>query len=142
MYFNIYVFQHFKMNRYFKMNPMQTRFALFLILCLGSRFTLAYIAKNARPNILRVMGYLALLPAFGFAYIYVTGSRKTGAEVMGEKIWWNFLRPIHAILYFLFAYNAIYMHSYAWVFLLVDVLLGAVSFLVHHYRAGDFSLLL
>lgn len=121
------------------MNPMQSRFALFLIFCLGSRFTLAYIAKQASPYFLRILGYLALLPAIGFIYIFATGSRKTGAEVFGENIWWNSLRPVHAVLYLLFAYNAINAHSYAWVFLLVDVLLGAASFFVHHYRAGDFS---
>jgi hypothetical protein len=121
------------------MTPMQTRFALFIIFCLGSRFTLAYIAKIASPYYLRIMGYLALLPAIGFIYIFATGSRQTGAEVMGEKIWWNFLRPVHAILYLSFAYNAINIRPYAWGFLFADVLLGAVSFLVHHYRAGDFA---
>lgn len=118
---------------------MQTRFALFIVFCLGSRFVLAYIAKNANTTTLRFMGYLALLPAIGFIYIFLTDSRKTGAEVMGGKIWWNSLRPVHASLYLLFAYHAIYSHSYAWKFLLADVLLGAVSFLVHHYQANDFS---
>lgn len=121
------------------MTPMQTRFILFLVFCLGSRFTLAYIAKNVSTSILRLMGYIAILPAVGFIYIFATGSRQTGAEVMGGKIWWNFLRPVHALLYVLFAYNAINGHSYAWTFLLADVLLGVVSFLVHHYRAGDFA---
>ena len=124
------------------MTPMATRFALFLIFCLGSRFTLAYIAKHAGPHTLKLMGYIALLPATGFMYIFITGSRKTGAETMGEKIWWNSLRPVHALLYSLFAYHAIQMHSYAWTFLLIDVLLGTVSFLVHHYRANDFAMLL
>jgi hypothetical protein len=124
------------------MTPMQTRFVLFLVFCLGSRFTLAYVAKNASPSILQIMGYIALLPAIGFIYIFATGSRQTGAEVMGGKIWWNSLRPVHAILYLAFAYNAIKMHSYAWTFLLADVLLGVFSFLAHHYRAGDFAHLL
>ena len=121
------------------MTPMQTRFVLFLVFCLGSRFTLAYIAKNVRTSILRLMGYIAILPAIGFVYIFATGSRQTGAEVMGGKIWWNFLRPVHALLYLLFAYNAINGHSYSWTFLLADVLLGVISFLAHHYRAGDFT---
>ena len=46
------------------------------------------------------LGYLALLPATEFIYIYLTGSMKTGAESFGEKIWWNNLRPIHSILFF------------------------------------------
>ncbi len=117
---------------------MQTRFALFIIFCLGSRITLAYVAKQASTRILRIMGYVAIAPVIGFTYIFLSGSRTTGAEVMGEKIWWNSLRPVHALFYALFSYSAINSHSYAWTFLLADVILGAVSFTVHHYRANDF----
>jgi len=82
------------------MNPIQKRFLLFLIGCIGSRTLFAILAKNTGVNYLPILGYIALLPAIGFMYIYVTGSRKTGVEVGGEKIWWNDLRPIHAVLYF------------------------------------------
>jgi hypothetical protein len=58
---------------------------------------------------------------------------------MGEKIWWNDLRPIHSIFYFLFAYNAIIGNKQAWVYLLADVLLGLISFSIYHYVNGDFS---
>ena len=85
------------------------------------------------------MGYLALLPAIGFTYIYLTGSRKTGGEVFGGKIWWNNLRPLHAFLYFLFAYNAINGNKNAWIFLLIDVIVGLISFVSFHYYNGDFS---
>ena len=69
-------------------------------------------------------------------YLYITGSRKTGPEVFGDKIWWNDLRPVHSILYFLFAYNAIIGNKQAWIYLLVDVLFGLTSFLTHHYLSG------
>jgi hypothetical protein len=88
------------------------------------------------------MGYLAILPAIGFFYLFFTGSRKTGAEVFGDKIWWNDLRPIHSLLYFLFAYNAIIGNKLSWIYLLVDVILGLVSFLVFHYYNGDFNKLM
>ena len=118
---------------------MQKRFLLFLIGCIGIRSLFVIIAKNASINYLPILGYLALLPAIGFIYIYVTGSRKTGAEVFGGKIWWNNLRPLHAILYGLFAYNAINRNHNAWMYLLVDVIIGLVSFLSFHYSNGDFS---
>ena len=85
------------------------------------------------------MGYLALSISFGFMYIFLTGSRETGAEVFGEKIWWNNLRPLHSLLYFLFAYNAIIGNRNAWIYLLIDVVIGLISFLIFHYRNGDFS---
>jgi hypothetical protein len=115
---------------------------MFLIGCIGTRSLFVIIAKNINAKYLKYLGYLALLPAIGFMYIYLTGARKTGAEVFGEKIWWNNLRPIHSILYFLFAYNAIIGNKQSWIFLLVDVLFGLISFLVYHYLNGDISMLL
>jgi hypothetical protein len=121
------------------MNDIQKRFLLFLIGCIGTRTLFVLIAKNAGPKYLPLLGYLALLPAIGFLYIYFTGSRKTGGEVFGEKIWWNDLRPIHSLIYFLFAYNAIIGNNKAWIYLLVDVIFGLISFLIFHYRNGDFK---
>jgi len=121
------------------MNNIQKRFLLFLIGCIGVRSLFVLVAKNIDMKYLKYLGYLALLPAIGFAYIYLTGSRKTGQEVFGEKIWWNDLRPLHSLLYFLFAYNAIIGNKNSWIYLLVDVIIGLVSFLVFHYRNGDFS---
>jgi hypothetical protein len=121
------------------MNHLQQRVLLFLIGCIGVRFLFVIIAMYISTKYLKYLGYLALLPAIGFMYIYLTGSRKTGPEVFGEKIWWNDLRPIHSILYFLFAYNAIIGNKNAWIYLLVDVLFGLMSFLIHHYVNGDFK---
>ena len=121
------------------MKDLQKRFLLFLIGCIGIRSLFVYIAKNCNATFLSYMGYLAIVPAIGFIYIFVTGSRQTGAEVFGEKIWWNNLRPIHALLYLLFAYNAIIGNKNAWIYLLIDVLLGLTSFLRFHYRNGDFK---
>ena len=58
--------------------------------------------------------------------IFLTGSRKTGQEVFGNKIWWNNLRPVHAILYTLFAYNAINKNKEVWIYLLIDVIIGLI----------------
>ena len=121
------------------MKNIQKRFLLFLIGCIGVRTLFAYIAKTINPEYLPYLGYLAILPALGFMYIYFSGSRKTGGEVFGEKIWWDDLRPIHALLYSAFAYRAINQNSDAWVFLAMDVVLGLTGFLYHHYNQGSFS---
>lgn len=115
------------------MDKVQQRLLLFLIGCIGVRSLFVIIAKYINTKYLKYLGYLALLPATGFLYIYLTGSRKTGAETFGEKIWWNSLRPFHSILYFLFAYNAIIGNKRAWIYLLIDVLFGLVSFLLHRF---------
>ena len=115
------------------MNDLHRRYLLFLIGCMGTRFGFVYIAKNTNTEYLPVLGYLALLPAFGFTYIFFTNSRQTGPEVFGDKIWWNNLRPIHAVLYGLFARYAIQKNNNSWMFLLFDVIIGLVSFISHHF---------
>jgi hypothetical protein len=122
------------------MNNIQKRILLFLIGCIGVRSLFVVIAKYINTNYLPYLGYLALLPAIGFIYIYLTDSRQSGPETFGDKIWWNNLRPIHAILYLLFAYNAIIGNKQAWIYLLSDVLFGLINFLIYHYVKGDFSL--
>ena len=121
------------------MNNIQKRFILFLIGCIGVRSLLVYLAKTSNQTFLMYMGLIALIPAIGFFYLFLTGSRKTGAEVFGDKIWWNDLRPIHGIFYSLFAYNAIIGNKNAWIYLLVDVVFGLASFLIFHYINGDFN---
>lgn len=115
------------------MDILQKRFLLFLIGCIGTRLLLVYTAKNISITMLKYMGYLLLLPAIGFIYIYVTGIRQTGIEVFGDKIWWNNLRPIHGLLYLLFSYNAINGNKNAWIYLFIDVLFGLTSFLTYHF---------
>jgi hypothetical protein len=107
------------------------RALLFLIGCIGTRAVITYAAYIASPELLTYLGYLALLPAIGFFTIYFMDLRKTGAEVFGEHIWWNNLRPIHGMLYTLFAVSAITQQPYAWKWLLADVMLGFTSFVAH-----------
>lgn len=113
-------------------NIVLKRIALFLFGCMTARFGLVYLAKTLPTKYLPYMGYIGLLPAIGFAYIFITGSRQTGAEVFGDKIWWNNLRPVHSLLYFIFAYLAINASNQAYIPLLVDVVIGLVAFLVYH----------
>lgn len=110
---------------------MQMRRLLFVFACLAVRTSLAWVAKTAAPERLRLLGYLALLPAIGFFFLWATGARNTGPEVFGNggRIWWNAWRPLHGTLYLLFAVAAIRNKIFAWLFLLADVLLGAFVFL-------------
>ena len=124
------------------MNTIQRRFVLFLFGCIFVRIIITILAKQIDPSYLPYMGFIALFPAFGFLFIFLTGSRKTGLEVGGDKIWWNCLRPLHSVLYFLFAYNAFFKNPNSWQFLALDVSIGLISFLLHHYKEGNFHKLL
>lgn len=115
------------------MNNTQKRLLAFLLGCIPLRYLFAYLAYRLPSTYVTWMGYLALLPAIGFSVIYLFKLRETGAEVMGNKIWWNSLRPLHAILYFMFAYLAITQQHHAWIPLFIDVTIGLISFLVYHF---------
>jgi hypothetical protein len=119
---------------------MQKRFLLFLGLCIPSRIGLAMLAKYGSFKIRTYMSYGAILVAFGVIYIYVTGSRKTGVETGGKPIWWNNIRPLHALFYLTFAYMVFNgMSKNAWTVLVADALLGLSAFMVYHYGQNDFS---
>jgi hypothetical protein len=121
------------------MTNLQKRLLLFLLGCIPTRLLFVYIAKRVPLVYLPYLGYLALLPAIGFVYLFLTGKRTSGPETFGEKIWWNNLRPVHALLYFAFAVQAIRKVRSAWTFLLADVVIGLASFLLFHYENGDLA---
>lgn len=116
---------------------MQKRFILFLLGCIPTRLFVVYLAKQISIDYLPILGYIALIPAVGFIYLYLSGTRETGPEVFGDKIWWNNLRPIHSLFYFIFAFNAINKVRNSWLYLLYDVIFGLLSFLFFHYINND-----
>ena len=121
------------------MNILQKRFLAFLLLCIPSRIIIALIAKSVDQKYLPYLGYLAILPAIGFAYIFIFGKRKRGGETFGQKIWWNHMRPIHSFMFALFAYLAINKNKNSYLVLFADAFIGLVSFLYYHYSVGSFS---
>jgi hypothetical protein len=119
------------------MNNIQKRFLLFLFGCIPTRLALVYLAKNISINYLPILGYITLIIGISFAYLFLSGTRQTGVEVFGDKIWWNNLRPIHATFYLIFSYYAINKMREGWIYLLVDVIFGLFSFLIFHYINND-----
>ena len=121
------------------MNHIQKRFLLFLGGCIPARLFLVALAKYMPNNYLRYLGFITLLMALGFLYLYFTGARKVGVETFGQPIWWNKFRIIHGLLYFIFSYYAINGYASAYLILLYDTLIGLVLFLIHHYSVGNFN---
>ena len=127
------------MNTDMKLNDIQKRFLLFLGGCIPTRLFLVWLARTLPPVYLQYMGFVTLIAAFGFIYIYLTGKRIKGEETFGAPIWWGPFRIIHGLLYLIFSIYAIQQYKDAYLFLLVDVLLGLSLFLWHHYTANNFS---
>lgn len=114
------------------MNDFEKRATLFLLGCIGVRYALTFVAKT-QPEFLPLMGKLAFLPAVGFMVIYLFGLRKTGAETLGQPIWWNHLRPVHGTLWFVFAILAMNENRDAWKVLFTDTTIGLLAW-VDHWR--------
>ena len=116
------------------MNDRQKRFMLFLLGCMGARFGLVYLSKTIKnPTFITLLGIILIAIGTSFMVLYLNDCRKTGAEVFGDKIWWNSLRPIHSILYFSSGVMCLTgYYNKVWLVLLTDVLIGLSSFLYHH----------
>ena len=124
------------------MKALEKRFLLFLGGCIPMRLLFVWLAKIMPLNYLPYAGALALLPAFGFFYLFLSGKRTSGLETQGAPIWWMQFRIIHGFIYLCFAYYAFQRVRFAYKFLLADVFLGLGLFLWHHYTVGSFAQLI
>jgi hypothetical protein len=111
------------------MTPTQ-RALLFVFGCIGSRLTLTLWSRTATPSSLKRAGMVAVLPAIGFAVLHYGNLRPVGAEA-GGLIWWDSLRPLHALLWLGFAHSAYRGNPHAWRWLMLDTLVGAGAWVLH-----------
>jgi len=113
------------------MKPETKSILIFLLLCLPARIYIASYAKQNPKN--KLLPILGLFVSFNFFYIYFNKLRKYGIETFGKPIWWNNLRPVHAILYFCFAYSSYMKSENAYKFLAADAAIGLAAFLKNHF---------
>lgn len=121
------------------MNSIQKRFALFLGLCIPIRVAFTILAKYIPIRFLPLLGVPFLIFGLGITTIYITGSRRNGAETMGAPIWWNSLRPVHGLLYLVFAIGAFCRNRDSWLLLLIDTLIGFVAFWSYHITKNNLT---
>ena len=113
------------------MLSLHQRWLLFLFGCILTRLLFVYLARFGSKTILNLIGYIALLPAFGFLYLWLFNKRQFGLEAGGE-VWWKNFRIVHSMLYFVFAYMAITSNKNAWIALAIDVIFGLGLFFKHN----------
>lgn len=109
-----------------------TRIFAFLVICLGIRLLFAYIAKNLSKENLRLSSIPAAILGLTFIILYLFDLRKTGVEA-GGTIWWNKIRPIHGVIYILYAIYAFKGEKNAYYVLIFDVLVGFIAWLNNYY---------
>ena len=119
------------------MNTLKKRFIAFLLLCIPVRLIFVYVVKKINKKYLPYIGYIGIIIGLGFMYHFILN--KSRGRTFNQISWWGYLRPIHSILYFTFAYLAINENQKAYIPLLLDVIIGLIFFLNHHYSAGSFK---
>lgn len=122
-----------------------TRRALFFGLCIPIRIIFAILPQidgklknffgsdKSVKLFYKAMAVLLFLISCGFFYLYYTNGRLNALEG-GENTWWSKLRLIHGYLY---TCAAIYIYrgniKYASIPLTIDVVIGLIGYLNHHY---------
>jgi len=119
------------------MNTFQKIFLLFIFGCIITRSIFVIIALKIPKIYLPYFGLIGIAIGLGFIYTFITNKKK--GSTFGQKAWWHYLRPIHALLYLIFGYLAINKNNYSFIPLLVDVLLGLFSFIIYHLKMGSFK---
>jgi hypothetical protein len=117
------------------MDNRHKRILLFLFFCIGTRALFTYVVAKHEKKYRLGVTILLLIPAIGFGYIYANDLRKTGREVFGDKIWWNYMRPFHSLMYFLTAYLVNLGHEKAFYPLALDTIAGLRAFTLYHTSA-------
>ena len=115
---------------------------LFLLGCIGTRLALTFgayklstISSKSRN---KQVGAVAMLIGISFILLWALNLRQTARESTGEltakgnKVWWNYLRPIHGMMWILFGILMYRSYKHAWVVLLLDTLLGVERWI--HYK--------
>lgn len=124
------------------MNDIQIRFIFFLILCTGTRIIFAIIPQVIKKynhiylinQLSNIFIFILYTISIGFTIIYLGKLRSHGIETRGKPIWWNNIRPIHAITYFTAASLLIYkLYDIASVILIIDITFGLAAFTIHHF---------
>lgn len=112
---------------------MRQDIVFYFSICIVIRFNIAYAAYVSIKN--KTFQYIMIVVLFmislGFLYQYITKVRHIGA--FNQKIWWDFMRPIHFTLYFYASYLLYHNKNYkAFIVLCCDALAGLFSFIANH----------
>ena len=92
----------------------------FLFVCIPARLLLAYAGYALPADRLRQLSLLTTIIGLGFLIIYFFDLRSNGHIGPEGRIWWNTVRPIHALyLLSVYAYRG---SQYAYLFLLADAM--------------------
>lgn len=103
----------------------------YFMICIMIRLSLAYgvyIVYKLPIRYVFIVFYLLL--SIGELYQNRVKTRKIGA--FNNKVWWDNLRPIHALLFLCTSIGLFYKYKYSYMFLLLDTFIGIVGYITNH----------
>lgn len=108
------------------------RILFFLLLCIPIRSLAVFISyKYQHKMITKALAFIYLIIGINMMIMFQFNLRQDAPEG-GGKTWWNNIRPLHSLLYIMFAIFVFINKDYSYMFLLGDVILGLLVFILHH----------
>lgn len=99
----------------------------YYIICIFVRLCLAYsVYYVQKPKIRYIFSLLYFILSIGALYQYIIKTRTFGA--FHNKVWWDSLRPIHALLFLFTSIGLFYKYKYSYMFLLLDTLISILGY--------------
>ena len=100
----------------------------YYVLCIFVRLSLAYSVYYVQKMQVRYMfAFLYFILSVGALYQYIIKTRTVGA--FHNKVWWDSLRPIHALLFLFTSIGLFYKYKYSYVFLLLDTVISVLGYI-------------
>ena len=115
------------------------RIILFLLGCIGARIILAILPLYLSKIWLPYFGFIILIIACSFLYLYFTNGRLKAPEG-GGNTWWAKFRLIHGLLYLTSAIYLFQKERVASLPLFIDVILGLILFTLNKIEKKDIKL--
>ncbi|MBI96702.1 hypothetical protein CL656_06125 [bacterium] len=106
--------------------------SLLFLLCILIRLLLIYLSLlsyETKYNILFSILYLFF--GLGELYQYISKHRKIGG--FGQKIWWDYLRPIHGIIFLISSFLIYNKNNSVKYLLIFDTLIGIIGHIYNYY---------
>ena len=112
---------------------MNSSLSFYYMICILVRISIAYAAYLSYNSAWRyILVAFFFAASAGFTYLYITKQRKRGA--FGQKIWWDFLRPIHAVLLFISGVILSLKVKETYLILFADAFVGPAVILLSNKR--------
>lgn len=107
------------------------RINIYFSLCIFLRFLLAYLVFVTYNNSYRyILITFYLLAALGLLYHYLNKKRKIGA--FNNIVWWDDLRPLHALLFISTSILLYIKNPYSYILPFTDTIIGLIMYLLNH----------